>query len=86
MGTEIETNRVESNHLQEKVNVKKHPYKSLKNEYMASLVPMKKLAINIDEPLRSLILSQPDELPLSEFQIKFLEWFKLTKLIGKEYR
>ena len=81
---------IELNRIQDEVNTKKRPSENRKNKRMdkrmASLVRMKKFAIDTDEPLRSLILSQPDEIPLSEFQVKFIEWFKHTKLMEKEHQ
>ncbi len=48
---------------------------------VVSLKPLKDMALTLDEPLRSLILSQPDEISVEEYKAKAVEWWKLTRLI-----
>lgn len=46
---------------------------------------MKDRAIEFSEPLRTLILSEPDQLGLEEFLAKQGTWEKLLKMEGKEH-
>ena len=48
---------------------------------VVSLKPLKEMAPSLDEPLRSLILSQPDEISAEEYKAKAIEWWKLARLI-----
>ncbi len=49
-------------------------------EEIANLREVKKIAEDIEEPLRTLILSQPDELTREEFLMKGGDWWKLLEL------
>ena len=48
---------------------------------VVNLKPLKEMAPSLDEPLRSLILSQPDEISAEEYKAKAIEWWKLARLI-----
>lgn len=52
---------------------------------LIDLRPMKDRAIEFSEPLRTLILSEPDQLGLEEFLAKQGTWEKLLKMEGKEH-
>ena len=48
-----------------------------------NLRPLKDIAPTLVEPLKSLFLNQPDEMPADEFKVKAGEWWKLALLIYK---
>lgn len=49
---------------------------------MADIRPLKAKAVNFPEPLRTLILSEPDTMEASEFIGKLGTWEKLLKIKG----
>jgi len=46
--------------------------------------PLKAIATKLEDPLRTLILSEPDILPKEEYLIKIQEWLKIVDLSEKE--
>ena len=42
--------------------------------------PLKVIAIKLDDPLRTLILSEPDMIPREEYLIKIQSWLKILNL------
>jgi len=46
--------------------------------------PLKVIAIKLDDPLRTLILSEPDMIPREEYLIKIQSWLKILNLSKKE--
>lgn len=48
------------------------------------LKPMKAKALNFPEPVKSLILSEPDSMESSEFIGKMGTWEKLLKMGGQQ--
>ena len=44
------------------------------------LTPMKAKALMYPDPVRTLILSEPDSLPLDDFLAKSSQWVKLLKM------
>ena len=49
---------------------------------LIDLRPIKSRAIEFSEPVRTLILSEPDQLGLEEFLAKQATWEKLLKMEG----
>ena len=45
------------------------------------LFKLKSIAPSLTEPMRSLILSQPDRMPKREYVAKLVEWWKLLDLL-----
>ena len=48
--------------------------------------PLKTKALQYPEPVRSLILSEPDSLPLQDFLVKSGTWEKLLQLDASKMR
>jgi hypothetical protein len=46
--------------------------------------PLKVIAIKLDDPLRTLILSEPDVIPREEYLIKMQSWLRILNLDKKE--
>jgi len=46
--------------------------------------PLKVIAIKLDDPLRTLILSEPDMIPREEYLIKIQSWLRILNLSKKE--
>ena len=42
--------------------------------------PLKAIAIKLQDPLRTLILSEPDMIPREEYLIKIQSWLKILNL------
>ena len=59
-----------------------HIDKQTINQKLIDLRPMKARAIEFSEPVRTLILSEPDQLGLDEFLAKQSTWEKLLKMEG----
>ena len=51
---------------------------------LIDLSPMKTKALNFPEPLKSLILSEPDMIEASDFISKLGTWERLTKMSTKQ--
>lgn len=51
-----------------------------KEEVDADLKQLKANALSFPEPVKSLILSEPDSLPLKEYIIKQAQWEKLLRM------
>lgn len=47
---------------------------------LVSMKPMKSKALNFSEPVRSLILSEPDAMESGEFILKLGTWEKLLQM------
>lgn len=47
---------------------------------MINTKQMKDFALKLPDPVKTLILSQPDEMQENEFIMKFFEWKKLMKM------
>ena len=67
----------------EKLDIKKVMDKKTRLPSMASMLPLKKRALGLPEPLRTLILSQPDEIPMEEYVNKTVEWADILRLAKK---
>ena len=48
--------------------------------------PLKGIAIKLEDPLKTLILSEPDVLSKEEYLIKIQQWLKIVDLSKKEGR
>jgi len=46
--------------------------------------PLKGIALKLEDPLKTLILSEPDILSKEEYLIKIQEWLKIVDLSEKE--
>jgi len=46
--------------------------------------PLKAIAIKLEEPLKTLILSEPDIIPREEYLIKIQSWLRILNLSEKE--
>jgi len=46
--------------------------------------PLKGIAIKLEDPLKTLILSEPDVLSKEEYLIKIQQWLKIVDLSKKE--
>jgi len=46
--------------------------------------PLKGIAIKLEDPLKTLILSEPDILSKEEYLIKIQQWLKIVDLSKKE--
>jgi len=46
--------------------------------------PLKAIAIKLDDPLKTLILSEPDIIPREEYLIKIQSWLKILNLSKEE--
>jgi len=46
--------------------------------------PLKAIAIKLEDPLKTLILSEPDILSNEEYLIKVQEWLKIVDLSERE--
>jgi len=46
--------------------------------------PLKAIAIKLEDPLRTLILSEPDLIPREEYLIKIQSWLRILNLDKKE--
>jgi hypothetical protein len=53
---------------------------------LVDLTPMKAKAINFPEPLKSLILSEPDKIDAQEFISKLGTWERLAKMSVHEVK
>ena len=51
-----------------------------------SLSPLKEKAINFPEPLKSLILSEPDMIDAQDFILKLGTWERLAKMSSREVK
>ena len=51
---------------------------------IVNLTPMKAKALNFPEPLKSLILSEPDMIEASDFISKIGTWERLAKMSTKQ--
>lgn len=51
----------------------------------ADLRPIKAKAMMYPNPVRTLILSEPDSIPLEDFLVKSSQWIKLLKM-GAEHK
>ena len=51
---------------------------------IVDLKPIKNKAMQFPEPLKSLILSEPDVIDAQDFILKFGTWEKLTKMATAE--
>jgi hypothetical protein len=69
--------------LSVKLDTKGGRDKKIRLPSMASMLPLKKHALGLPEPLRTLILSQPDEIPMEEYIIKTVEWGDILRLMKK---
>jgi hypothetical protein len=46
--------------------------------------PLKAIAIKLEDPLKTLILSEPDTIPREEYLIKIQSWLRILNLDKKE--
>ena len=46
--------------------------------------PLKVIAIKLEDPLKTLILSEPDIIPREEYLIKMQSWLRILNLSKKE--
>ena len=46
--------------------------------------PLKGIALRLSDPVKTLILSEPDVLPKEEYLIKIQQWLKIIDLNEKE--
>jgi len=46
--------------------------------------PLKGIALRLNDPVKTLILSEPDVLPREEYLIKIEQWLKIIDLNEKE--
>jgi len=46
--------------------------------------PLKAIAIKLEEPLKTLILSEPDTMPREEYLIKIQSWLRILNLNKEE--
>jgi len=46
--------------------------------------PLKAIAIKLEDPLKTLILSEPDTIPREEYLIKVQSWLRILNLNRKE--
>jgi len=46
--------------------------------------PLKAIAIKLENPLKTLILSEPDTIPRDEYLIKIQSWLRILNLDKKE--
>jgi hypothetical protein len=53
---------------------------------LVNLAAMKAKAINFPEPLKSLILSEPDKIDAQEFISKLGTWERLAKISAQEVK
>jgi len=49
-----------------------------------NISPLKAIAIKLEDPLKTLILSEPDIISKEEYLIKIQEWLKIVDLSEKE--
>ena len=74
------TNNVQGS---EEMSVKHRGRYTLPDSFLNEIINirgLKKIAENVEEPLRTLLLSQPDEMTREEFLTKGGEWWKLLEL------
>jgi hypothetical protein len=45
---------------------------------------LKSKAVNFPEPAKTLILSEPDEIPLGDYILKQSQWEKLLRMAGEK--
>jgi len=45
---------------------------------------LKGIALRLDDPIKTLILSEPDTLPREEYLIKVVEWLKIIDFSRKD--
>lgn len=45
--------------------------------------PLKEKALSLEDPLRTVVLSEPDSMPLDEYLAKAGTWLKLLKMGGR---
>jgi len=51
---------------------------------MVNIRPLKTIAIKLEDPLKTLILSEPDIIPREEYLIKMQSWLRILNLSKKE--
>ncbi len=47
---------------------------------MKSIRELKNMAVDLPDPVKTLILSEPDEIPQDELVAKFIMWRKLIRM------